>query len=358
MSYFSHLPIHRFSKPMDKVLIDYVNYQNNKAIDYSFLKFSTPFAVGTHGEVGVTVSFSSDTGWQDGNGMLTYRRIHIGQLTREGMFIIHTKDDTHESIKEALFEQYGLYLDKDTYTLTTTSDDGEDDPENPEGDGNGTIEDDDSGADPDYIPDSGDEGDVDGSEGDAESEEVPVKTGTTWFELEFSNEHLLLEGRCLIKVVPSLSLLDVNISTRLKLREYYSTNDGKVPVELFANQYNFHVGTDYGSGLYHLKVDQETLPDIVTETLRSITGDEWVNTDAKAPFNLHGASVVYNGLRSDRYNTTDKAYRYVLVLELSDEFCDNLKGSIVLGYQNDHRQFPGYVGGRVIRPTPILDKRG
>ena len=173
------------------------------------------------------------------------------------------------------------------------------------------------------------------------------------FKLEINDDHLLFFGDCEIKVVPQIKVGNYTISSRLKIREYYENNDGKIPFELIASQYFLNLPTEFGEHLYKLDESMTEIPENLLNTLKFITGDDWVSEEKESDFNLYGTKVVYNGYRSDAYNRTDKAYRYVIALELSD-YCANLKGVIQIGYNNDRKTYPGYVGGRVIRPTPIF----
>lgn len=312
--YFGQLPITRYNTPMHHILVSYINHQNNRNFSNTHLTFLEPTSIGEQGLVEVSVVFTPESGLSSTSpGKLTYKRQEIKEAVPNGMFIIHTVDVTAESIKQALLEHYGFFLDEGTYTVIETDSAG--------------IE----TTPPDDIELSEDR----------------------WFLLRLNNTHLLFEGEVMIRRVASIALLGTTISRLLDLREYYQdVSAGVFPVELYTANFSMVLGTELGRWLYYIN-DTNHFPDHVASALSKTTGDPWVVNETPSPFNIAGYQIVYNGLNNDQYQSTDANYPYVLVIRLS-EMCTNLQGCITLGYRNDKKHHPGYVGGRDIRPVGIL----
>ena len=175
--YFGPKPANVYGRPMKEILLDFINHQNNRDIDPSYLIFGKPTKVGDKGEVVVGVEFSTSSGWESGDGMLRYQREHIRNLTREGKFIIHSEDLTEEGIRTALFEQYGIYLDDDTFSITEIDEDDTDSDENGAGEPTeGGVIDDNTGGSGEDTSEGGSDG-VGGGEGNEEAPEPEGPVG-------------------------------------------------------------------------------------------------------------------------------------------------------------------------------------
>lgn len=316
-AYFGRLPINRYGLPMYDILVDYINHQNNRNFPTTFLAFSEPTPIGEDGLVTVEVSFTSESGWSLADpGTLEYKRQFISDAVPNRLLTIHTTEVNETAVIAALLDQYGLFLDAGTYRLVETDESGE------------------------VLVDPLPEFEV---------------NDDRWFSLIMENTHLLLEGSVPIRRVASISLLGTTISRLLDIRQFYTdVSSGRFPTEMYVSNLCMISGSRLGQWLYYVKEDN-LMSDHVLETLKELTGDEWVLSEDPHDFNLYGFQVVYNGLSSDEYKTTDPNYPYVLVISLS-ELCTNLQGVIAIGYRNDRKQHPGYIGGRDIRPVGILKK--
>lgn len=316
--YFGRLPIDRYGLSMDTLLVDYINHQNNRKLDVRDIVFTTPVPTGTDGMVTVGVNFAAPTGWENSNGSLTYKRQLIADAVPNAQFTVHTEQVDEETVLDAVYKQYGFYLDEDTYLCEECDEAGVPLPP----------------IDPDNPP-------------------VIDLDDDRWFMLTLTNDHLLLEGSILIRRVRSIALLGTTISRLLDIRQYYTDITSKrFPVELYLKNFNLSTGSVLGQSLYYVSNTNPEL-DAIMQTLKELTHDEWMVQETHLDYNLVGCQILYNGLSSTEYTTTDDRYPYVLVIQLS-EFCDNLQGVISINYRNDRKQYPGFVGGRVTRPIGIL----
>lgn len=324
--YFGRLPIDRYGKPMNELLVDYINHQNNRSFKVSDLTFLTPIQ-NVNGTVSTGITFSDTSGLPTEEVVyLEYTREKIQDIIPNGQITVHSVDHEPASVRLAIQEQYGLYLDMDAISLVADPvepepDPGTEDPDLPIDDGSGT--------------DSGDGSVIDGDEG------VPP-TSTTWYTLTYLNTHLLFEGAIRVRVEPSIQLLGTTISRLLDIRSYYTDVEaGKYPTELYMNDFQWMEGPQ---ATWLFKMDPEDIPyAMVAQRLSEVTGDPWVNSIASLPFNVYGITVLYNGLVTTEY-PGDIKYPYICVFKLSDEFCDNLTGVITVYYRNDQPQKPGLWG--------------
>lgn len=317
-NYFGRLPVNRYGLPMKQILVRYINHQNNRDIPDPYFWFGLPEPTGTAGLVKLPIKFTTESGWETNEEQyLEYTRQSIATAIPTGQLTIHLPvDDVDvDTLTQACFNQYGLFLDAGFYEFVETDSDG-------------------AVIDPPVTPDGSDR----------------------WFKLVIDPTHLLLEGEVKVRVVASIVGLGTTISRLVDIRTYYTNVEaGKFPTELYTKSLNLNVESEYGYMLYRL--GEGTFPEesCLATMLKELTGDEWVNNMfLNKPFNIAHFTVVYNGLSSDEYPAVDPSYPYILVLQLSDTFCSNLEGFLQIGYRNDRKQFPGYVGGLTIRPVPIL----
>lgn len=344
------LPMDAYGKSMKLLLVDFINHQNNRSIDPSNIQFDIPTYSEVSGTISVPVRFSSGTGWDTSDvSYMEYQRQPIADTVPNGQFTIHMETLSDENILSAIFEQYGFFIDPDTFFLEeVVSGDSSGDSDS------GTI---------DPEGDDGTTGDIDGDPIDGEpipegsvtsTEENPITTDV-YYKLTFLDNHLLFEGSVDIRIVSSIDALGTTISRLLDIRQYYTDVEaGRYPFSMYIKTFKLGFEKDEGNLLHLMKPDTINLEDLAV-MLSNVTGDTWVDSDTPCNFNVHDASFIYNGLRRAGTPDVDISYPFTLVIELSNEFCDNLSGQIVFNYRHDYRSHPGYVGGRYIRPVPILN---
>lgn len=324
--YFGRLPIDRYGKPMNELLVDFINHQNNRSFKVSDLTFLTPIQ-NDNGTVSTGITFSDTSGLPtEGVAYLEYTREKINDIIPNGQITVHSVANDVEAVRLAIYEQYGLYLDTGSCTLVA---DPIEEPVNPD------VEDPDLPIDDSGGVDNGDGDLIDGDEG------IPP-TSTSWYTLTYLDTHLLFEGSIRVRVEPSIQLLGTTISRLLDIQSYYTDVEaGKYPTELYMNDFQWMEGPQ---ATWLFKMDPEDIPyAMVAQRLSELTGDPWVTSITPLPFNVYGITVLYNGLVSTEY-PGDIQYPYICVFKLSDEFCDNLTGVITVFYRNDQPQKPGLWG--------------
>jgi len=279
---------------MKDILVDYINHYNNRNLTSDTLLFGDPSEVDEFGMIKVGLSFSTITGWQTNeNAYLTYKRQDIQSAVPDSVFVVHSNDYTLNGVITAIFNQYGFYLDEGHYQIVET-------------DASGTV----------LVV-------------------IDETAEERYFKIEINDTHLLLEGEILVHVVPSIELLDTSISRLIDIRSYYATvNEGPYPTELYTKPFVFNAELDEGSVLFNVDTTDLKL-DVIATVLSRVSRDDWVVSDTPSAFNLKNASLIYNGLVSDDYPGTDVEYPYVLVIELSSEYCSNLIGSLIINYYNN-----------------------
>lgn len=69
------------------------------------------------------------------------------------------------------------------------------------------------------------------------------------------------------------------------------------------------------------------------DAFNQIDDVKWMLSKEQQPFNLNGARVLYNGLitENNKYTKRDD-FTHVFVLELNDEFCNNISGPLIMHY--------------------------
>jgi len=321
----SHTPItSRYDKPSKDILVDFINAHNNTRFAPTDLFFGDPVAKSPYGLTEVQLRLNSELGFQDQPKTLTYWRVDIQDAARQSSLTIHSTDQTKEGLIKALFKQCGLYLESDLVDFTQI---------------------------PQPIQENLSIPDLDGFDpGSGGNSELP-EAGNMTFRLSFSDQHLIFIGELTVHVRPSITLLDKGIDSRMDLRAFYA--DGRTdlpPVDLLIPKGELYVSEDVFPTslrrkielvLYSYKTDtqlgvENTLPQL----LHSLTHDAWVSVDRDAPFNLYGATVVYNGFVTVDEPLTCESYNYVLCLRLSNR-CSNLRGLLKIGYRYASSQVPG-----------------
>lgn len=188
-------------------------------------------------------------------------------------------------------------------------------------------------------------------------EEVLPDLSSRYFKLTMLNEHLLLQGSIIIRCMPTLFFDSASIGQLLDIRRYFSSKGcERFPIEQYLNT-KVVKGTDEdGYLLFNTDIDNIDYS-VISRVLTYNTYDDWVVENKISPFNVNGIELLYNGLASTEYPSPDRTYPYVMVLELSDEYCLNLKGKIVIAYRNEYKRKSHWVSGRYVRPIPIFTRK-
>lgn len=285
----------RYSKPCKEMLVAFINKANGKSFSPDSIRFGVPTLLSPDGVSQVDVSFTTDTGWSDTVVPLTYTRVDLQTQPAISPMIIHSNDFTVEAILPAIFEQYGVLLEPELLDLSSVDED--------------------------------------------------VESGTGTLLITFKPEHLLFFGTIQVYVRPSIELLGTTIRDTLALREFYVDGNVNLPPvdtviprgELKLNDLtgiHYTQVRQYETELRTLAPGVELIDTtVVSDILQGITGDVWYFSSVEpGPFNLSGATVIYNGLTGDVLNFTDGEYNYVIGIQLGS-LCSNLTGVIKLGYK-------------------------
>lgn len=294
---YGTLPISKYDKPHVQLLHDYVNYLNNHNFIYGALLFGEPLFNPDNGFVTVDVRFNVDDYYVDAAGKeMTYRRTNVQDIVDQGWFLVHSPDNSPESVCKALWEQNAFLLDEGTYTLVPI---------------------------------------------DSEGLETVLAPGAILpgevqeYRLTMLPNHLLLEGEVVVKVVGSLGVLDTTITQTMDLIDYYQANTGKYPIERLLKRYTLSATSEQSRGF---GCDKEPDWDVLLEILQT-TDPAWMYKSAPDPLNLFGFEVVYQGLPTDTYPAIGND-PYVLYFNLSSEYCTAVEGVIGIGYRADRLNPP------------------
>lgn len=307
----------RFSKPGKELLIDSINYTNNRGLTSKQVDFGVPVLISPDGTTRIQVLFKDTTGWSPLEEELTYIRSRFSDIPGCSKLSIHSDYTDEIGIYDDVFEQYGLKLEPEYVTLTKV-----------------------------------DEGEY----------------GVVNYLLTFVS-HPIFIGEVSLQVRPSLELLGTSIGQLMDLREYYlSGTMNKPPVDLYCPNGEMLLDSTvvpdntqratYELALFSILTDSPVQPGTpLVDILSSLTGDDWISElGDPAPFNLNGATVLYNGLRTDEYQVESPAFAYVMVIELSDS-CSNLQGLITIGYQYSSPYGAGMLLNDQAANPPIINPR-
>jgi len=326
---YSDPRLSRFKKKSKDLLIDYINFKNNRGFRPDQILFGVPEMVDENtGLTHVELQFKEELGWSRDKAILAYKRLDINQLMGNKPIVLHVAEETDEAIYAALLEQYGWLLEPELADLEISSRGFESAASNTNL-GGFEVE--------------------DNSEG--EEVIVPPYLENRNYILTFKPENLMYYGEVKIFTRKSIELLGTTIDSLLDLREFYADGNYDRPfVDLFGDAGAFYV-TDEKTGdktrrawesmLYELTVEQTIdVGSGFPKLMQLLTGDEWVISSEKVPFNLNDVKVVYNGFVSKDYSVPDPAYNYVVALELGP-LCENLQGIFKIGYRFSDSRTPG-----------------
>jgi hypothetical protein len=319
----------RFSKKSKDLLIDYINFKNNRGFRPDQILFGVPELIDPNtGLTHVELQFKEELGWSRDKAILAYKRVDVNQLMQNQPIVLHVSDDTPEAVYAALMEQYGWLLEPELADLVISSAGLE------SAAGNTQL----SGFEAEDAP------------GDEEEVPPPYLVNKNYV-LTFKPENLVYFGEAKIFTRRSAELLGTTIDSFLDLREFYADGKYDLPfIDLFGDAGTFYVTDEkmdhdtrraWESTLYELSAEQTIEVGIdFPKLMKLLTGDEWVISAEKAPFNLSGVKVVYNGFVSKDYTVPDPAFNYVVALELGP-LCDNLQGIFKIGYRFSDSKTPG-----------------
>lgn len=320
-----HDPHHgRYSKASKQLLLDYLNYVNNRRFTLQQLDFGKPEPVDTLGLTRVEViPISGFT--ESHRTAVTYERVTLEKVFHCSDITVYSSRLDLKSLLAAIKEQYHVFLEEPFFTL--------------EADPTSLVS---------VVHDQFLNGFVVNGQlplpafDDDTAHNYSEAIGD--FILTTKADHLLFTGQLRILVRPAIRLLGDTIASRLSLREFYKDHRDqfKVPIELALKdnpskvvRQLFKQTPEYRTWIEKLiAMKQDYLfgeGHEIAELASLLTGDCWQTCEAPAAFNLYGAEVIYNGTNTGDYYSGDPKYNKVLVLKLGDQ-CTNLSGYWKINY--------------------------
>ncbi len=318
--------VQKFSKPAYLTLVDWINEKNNRGFSLDQFVFNGVTPINDNGDCRIAFKFSDKTGWPQDEQLLVVQRVDISNVPGLAEIVIHSPEFTKVEILKSIFDQYGLYLDADLVRIV-----------------------------PARMPlkrallnkylDGFDES------SDPKKTVIDNTDRARDFQLEILSEHPTLTGFIPLFVRKSLSSHLGNVDSLMDLREYYVDGREDLPFveniqprglwlvkrELYTNE-RVYKGV---CNALHAYADGDVLLtdtfgasnlDILLDIMREVTKRDWVVDGKASPFNLHSATVTYNGLTDPVVNTAPIEYNHMLVIELSN-LCDNLQGTVRIAYK-------------------------
>jgi len=319
----------RFTKKSKDLLIDYINFKNNRGFRPDQILFGIPELIDPNtGLTHVELQFKEDLGWSRDKAVLAYKRVDVNLLMQNQPIVLHVAEDTEEAVYAALLEQYGWLLEPELADLVIS-----------------TVGFESAASNTDLVGFQAEDG-----PSDPEAAPPPYLINRNYL-LTFKPGNLVYYGEAKIFTRRSVELLGTTIDSFLDLREFYADGNFERPfVDLFGDAGTFYVTQEkmnydrrreWESILYELKPEQTiAMGNDFPKLMKILTGDEWVVSDQKVPFNLSGVKVVYNGFVSKEYSVPDSAFNYVVALELGP-LCENLQGIFKIGYRFGDSKTPG-----------------
>jgi len=321
----------RFGKKSKDLLVDYINEHNNRALRPDQLVFGNPSTMDETGLTEIEVSFAPEMGWSDEKEIMAYMRVEPSLFLRGQPISIYVAGYTDVDICNAIFEQYGLFIEPEFITLELISQ-----------------------SFPDITPVT----DIPAFEGEDEEPQPPIEMPPPGYldnrnyKLTFKQTHLIFFGEVQVQTRRAIQSFGNPIDSLLDLREFYT--DGNMdlpPVDLLIPKGELYVSREQFPDLAQRHAVQGLLNSVpvggqisiapyLPEILSILTGDKWVAVLEVAPFNLFGAKVLYNGFVSKDQSLENAGYNWVLALELGDA-CNNLTGIIKIGYKYASSKVPG-----------------
>ena len=322
----------RYGKKSKDLLVNYINEHNGRDLASDQLLFGTPSTKGPDGLTEIEVSFAQSTGWSDEVEIMGYYRVEPSLFLRGLPISVYVSGFTDEDICNAIFEQYGLFIEPEFIILELIS--------QSLADITPTVDL------PGFDPE-------DGEAVPPAASVVPGYLDNRNYKLSFKQTHLIFFGEIMVHTRRALQSLGNPIDSLMDLREFYK--DGNMdlpPIDLLIPKGELYVDREIFpehnrrraiEAMLHndLKVDEKLgLAQQVPMLLKDLTGNQWVSSETPAPFNLHGARIVYNGFVSRDQTLEDSGYNFVVAIELG-ELCDNLTGIVKIGYKYASSDIPG-----------------
>src|SRR5690606_11131527 len=102
----------RNGKPARELLVDMLNYANGRSLDHREFIFGKPKTVGSQGYTSVEMSFRNTSGMAPNQKQtIHYYRIDLQEVIGLDPLVIHCEFLSVKSILDAIFEQYGLFIE-------------------------------------------------------------------------------------------------------------------------------------------------------------------------------------------------------------------------------------------------------
>lgn len=340
--------LNRFNKPSKELLVEYINFKNNRGLRSDQLIFGKPVLKDESGLSETEISFDPSTGWPtDQTRTFAFFRVDLESMLRGKPLVVHVDEDGDDALLAAIRAQYGLLIEKDLVTIEVVTKSFADNTQNT------TV----AGFDPEDAP-----------EVEPEEPPPPAYLDNRNYRITFSDDHLIFFGGFDVFTRRSLEMLGGNIDSLLDLREFYCDGNFDLPkADLIYPHGELYIGNEiypdytdrkavasylYGTKAGTLISQVSRLPEI----LLALTGDAWVVEDAGGvDFNLHGSEILYNGLVKADQPLQDGAYNYVLAIQLGHR-CANLAGVIKIGYQFASSRVPGNITQNLASVLPLFPR--
>lgn len=345
----------RFAQPAKETLVGWINEKNNRGFYAKQFTFKDPIKRDDDGSVDIPFIYN-DTGEKS---ILSIQRINIGLVPGLQNLAIYPDKLFNQNILDAIYKEYGLYLDLDMVDIilenllelcdliTVT-------------DLSGLH----------YPVES-----FDGKPGEESNAVTPDELSDyldpRWHlptcRIVMRPNHLVYEGELVVTFQRSVLTNPNTLARNMNLRTFYSqTLDEKPYVETFQSKglwtihrsdtkrrdkwshscgLNKKSQRELESNIYHLKEGGQLDYTMLAELLTRITNTKWLASHHETAFNVMNSIVLYNGLASDKPGIAPITHSHLLVLELSD-LCENLQGRIHIAYSYSTPNHPAaYPGG-------------
>lgn len=321
----------RFGKKSKDLLVDYINEHNNRLLAPDQLDFGTPSTMDDTGLTEIAVSFAPEMGWSDEKEIMAYYRVEPSLFLRGQPISIYVTGYSDVEICNAIFEQYGLFIEPEFITLELVTQ---------------------------SLPDITPVTDLPGFEPEDAEPEPPVEMPTPGYldnrnyKLTFKQTHLIFFGEVQVQTRRAMQSLGNPIDSLIDLRQFYTDgNMGVPPVDLLIPKGELYVTREYYPALEQIRSDESYLYGLkagqvislappITRILSNLTGDDWISSPDANDFNLYGSTVIYNGFVSKDQTLEESGYNWVVAIEL-DARCTNLTGIVKIGYRYASDKVPG-----------------
>lgn len=309
----------RYNKPAAQLMLDIFNFTNKTAIEPWQVAFGLPaqvpddrpemipdhlndYAIVRPAQDTLTtivLTPTPESGWT-GEQEMVYRRRVIQDEFVSVPFVIYCVGQEDQVILDELMKEYGLYLDAHLVEIEFVAVDLND-----------------------VIFQSHMGSILDGGNCDFQP---PIAYNVI---IRMKPEHPIFIGELRVYVREAVRFLDRDVKTTLEVHRYLGPGDhNKLPAEMILPNNRF---VDDKFIMRSVKVGDLVQPWIV-EKAKQVTGDNWVFTQEPAPFNLYGATVIYNGANTGEIYINDPKVTSAMIVQFSDEHCSNIRGQWILGY--------------------------